>query len=200
HLNYLVKQLNLLIGFLEVSEENIYDLIKTHDSFGFGFSIESSYENEYENYKNHVTTSAFILGFAHFEDFISKSLIELLIFNPTLNKYKIPFKTFEEKGNEIINFIAIEQTKRLTFTDKIKFIEENISDLDQEIIADLRLANIIRNCLLHNNGIAAEKIGDKFQKGERIKLSSAEVNAYGLKARYFASDLWEKLNSLIKIH
>ena len=72
HLNYLVKQLNLLIGFLEVSEENIYDLIKTHDSFGFGFSIESSYENEYENYKNHVTTSAFILGFAHFEDFISK--------------------------------------------------------------------------------------------------------------------------------
>ncbi len=66
-LNYLLKQLDLLIGFLDVSDKQVYDQIKKHDRFNMGLTIEQLYENHYDNYLNHITTSSLLLGFAHFE-------------------------------------------------------------------------------------------------------------------------------------
>jgi hypothetical protein len=67
--DYLINQLNLLIGLLDVSEEDVYNLIKHHDQFNLGITIEQLYDNEYANFSNYITTSALLLGFAHLEDF-----------------------------------------------------------------------------------------------------------------------------------
>lgn len=97
-LEYLKEQLNLIIGFLDVSDEAVYETIKLHDKFNLGLSIDDLYGNDYENFKNHVTTSALILGFTHFEDFLSKMIKIILTKYPTKNKLKSTIDKFEQLG------------------------------------------------------------------------------------------------------
>jgi len=51
----------------------------------------------------------------------------------------------------------------------------------------------IRNCLMHNNGFADNRLTPKYKQGERITLSSLEANSFGLKAREFARSLWDQI-------
>ncbi len=193
--DYLIKQLNLLIGFLDVSDEDVYMKIKHHDRFNLGLTIEQLYETNYNNYSNHICTSALLLGFAHFEDFITKCIIKILTISPEKNKHKISYKEINSEKENLINYLACERTRGMTFVDKIKLIENEYSQLDKQLIIDVRLVNDIRNCLMHNNGIADERISSIFIKGEKIILSSGDVNNYGLKARNFATQLWAKISN-----
>ena len=124
-LDYLTNQLNLLVGFLDVSDEQVYQQIKNHDRFNIGMTIEQLYENNFDNYKNHITTSALLLGFAHFEDFLTKCIVKLLVTNPDKNDFKVTLKTIKEKGDGLVLSLAEEQSRRLTFAEKIKFLENS---------------------------------------------------------------------------
>ncbi len=190
---YLLKQLNLLIGFLDVSDEHVNQQIKHHDRFNLGITIEQLYESSYENYSNHITTSALILGFAHFEDFLTKCVVKLLLANPDKNEFKVNLKTIKEKGGSLVSFLAEEQSRRLTFSEKLKFIEKNLEEIDSQIISDIRFVNDIRNCIMHNNGLADQRLRDKYQYGQKIILNSGEVNGYGLQARQLANEIWNKM-------
>lgn len=190
---YLTKKLNLLVGFLDVSDAQIYQQIKQHDRFKLGVTIEELYEKSYDNYSNHITTSALLLGFAHFEDFLSKAIVKILISNPASNDLKVALKTIIEKGDTLIISLAEEQSKRLTFSDKLKFIEKNLQGINPELISEIKFVNDIRNCLMHNNGLADKRINQKYQTGEKIILGSGQVNGYGLKARRLAGEIWDRL-------
>lgn len=111
--DYLVNQLNLLIGFLDVSDEHVYNQIKQHDRFNMGLTIEQLYDNQYANYTNHITTSALLLGFSHFEDFMTKCIAKFLTANPDKNDFKVTLKTIKERGDSLISTIADEQSRRL---------------------------------------------------------------------------------------
>lgn len=189
---YLIKQLNLLIGFLDVSDRSVYDQIKYHDQFNMGVTIEQLYENSYHNYSNHITTSALLLGFTHFEDFITKAIVRILITNPDKNELKVTLKTVIEKGDDLIKLIAEEQSKRLTFSDKLKLIEKNLNDIDIKKLAEIKHINDVRNCLMHNNGLADKRLNPKYKEGEKIIFGSVDVNSYGLKARQLAKQIWDR--------
>jgi len=192
-LDYLLNQLNLLIGFLDVSDKQVYQQIKGHDRFNMGFTIEQLYEKNYDNYSNHITTSALLLGFAHFEDFLTKCIIKILISCPDKNECKVTLKTIMEKGENLILSLAEEQARRLTFSDKVKFIEKQLIGITPQILVDIKFVNDIRNCLMHNNGLADKRLVPKYQDGQRIILSSGEVNGYGLQARQLAREIWNTL-------
>jgi hypothetical protein len=194
--DYLLNQLNLLIGFLDVSDEKIYHQIKGHDRFNLGLTIEQLYKGEYDNYSSHISTSAFILGFTHFEDYVTKRLTKYLERHPHKNDLKVPMRVITEKGDELNSHLAYEQARRLTFAEKIKFIEKHIPDLDAEIIAAIKYANDLRNCLMHNNGVADNRLSAKYNVGDKIILTSGQVHGFGLKTRQFARDLWDKTNWL----
>ena len=119
--DYLIKQLNLLIGLLDVSEKEVYNQIRNHDQFNLGITIEQLYDNEYSNFSNHITTSALLLGFSHLEDFLTKCIVKILVAFPAKNDYKLTIKTLLEKGDLLIPYLAEEQSKRLTFFEKISF-------------------------------------------------------------------------------
>lgn len=70
-LDYLTNQLNQLVGFLEVSDEQVYQRIKHHYRFNIRMTIEQLYGNNFDNYKNHITKSALLLGLVHFEGFLT---------------------------------------------------------------------------------------------------------------------------------
>lgn len=190
---YLTIQLGLLVGFLDVSDRQVYDAIKHHDRFDLGITIEELYDNEYENYSNHISSSALLLGFAHFEDFLTKCIIKLLVTSPDKNDHKVSFKVITEKGDALVTYLAEEQARKLTFVEKIKFIEKNIDGFDQELINDLKFVNDIRNCLMHNNGLADKRLTPIYHEGQKIILNSGEVNGHGLKARAFAEKLWQHI-------
>lgn len=190
---YLIKQLNLLIGFLDVADEEIYQQIRLHDRFNLGITIEQAYENNYDNYSNHIATSALLLGFAHFEDFLTKCISKILVANPDINDFKVTLKTIKEKGDNLIVSLAEQQSRKLTFSDKVKFIEKNLQGLNSQTLIDVKFVNDVRNCLMHNNGLSDARLHPKYKEGEKIILSSGQVNGYGLQARQLASDVWGKM-------
>ncbi|QIL38094.1 hypothetical protein G7074_01650 [Pedobacter sp. HDW13] len=192
-LDYLINQLDLLIGFLDVSDEHIYKQIKTHDRFKLGLTIEQLYDYKYENYLNHITTSALLLGFTHFEDFITKAIIKILIKYPNKNEIKVNLRTVKEKGDNLIDFCAQEQARRLIFVDKIKFLEKNLKGLTINILNDLRDVNDIRNCLMHNNGLADNRLMPRYTENQKIILTSGEVNGFGLQSRQLAREIWARI-------
>ncbi|MBS7230673.1 hypothetical protein KHA90_06530 [Flavobacterium psychroterrae] len=192
-IDYLIKQLNLLIGFLDVSDEEVYNQIKKHDRFNVGLTIEQLYENDFDNYRNHITTSALLLGFSHFEDYLTKCIIKYLSNNPDKNDIKVSLKTIREQGDNLILLVAVEQAKRLTFSEKIKFIEKNMKGLTASIITEIKFVNDVRNCLMHNNGLADNRLNPKYSVGQKILLSSGEVNGFGLKARELADQILDNI-------
>jgi hypothetical protein len=192
-LDYLLRQLNLLIGFLDVSDQAVYNQIKQHDRFNLGLTIEQLYEDSYDNYSNHITTSALLLGFSNFEDFMTKSIAKVLTSYPDKNDCKVTLKTIREKGDNLIPSLAEEQSRRLTFSEKIKFIEKNLAGISTQILNDIKFVNNIRNCLMHNNGLADNRLNPKYQVGQKIILTSGEVNGYGLQARQLAREIWERI-------
>jgi len=192
-LDYLINQLDLLIGFLDVSDEQVYQQIKDHDRFNLGLTIEQLYNKNYENYKNHITTSALLLGFSHFEDFLTKCIVKLLLANPDKNEFKVTLKTIIEKGNNLVLAMAQEQSRRLTFADKMKFIEKNLQGVSTSLLSEVKFVNDIRNCLMHHNGIADNRLIPKFNYGQKIILNSVEVNGYGLQARQLAREIWNRI-------
>jgi hypothetical protein len=194
--DYLIKQLDLLIGFLSVSDEAVYDQIKHHDKYELGWTIEQLYENEYENFKNHICSSAILLGFAHIEDFIIKCLEKFLIANPDKNTTKVTYQVIKERGSSLISHLAEEQSRQLKFSEKIKFIEKHLPAIDAQIISDVKLMNDIRNCLMHNNAIADIRVQPHYKCGEKIIFTSFEANLFGVKARKFALELWAQINGI----
>lgn len=191
---YLSQQLNLIIGFLDVSDKSVYETIKSHDKFELGIPIDDLYGNDYKNFQNHITTSALILGFTHFEDFLTKMVNKILIKYPGKNKIKVGINKFEQLGANYKVSLAGEQAKKLTFVEKVKLVKNTFSDFDENLIEKTEFVNWMRNCLMHNNGFADEKLKPKFSSGDKIILTSGEINGYGLMARRFAEEIWHKTN------
>ena len=191
-LEYLREQLNLIIGFLDVSDKSVYETIKSHDKFELGLSIDDLYGNDYKNFQNHITTSALILGFTHFEDFLTKMAKKILFKYPRRNKIKVTIDKFEQLGTNYKELLAGEQAKRLTFAEKVKLVKNTFSDFDESLIEEMEFVNRMRNCLMHNNGFADERLVPKFSSGDKITLTSGEINGYGLMARRFAEEIWNK--------
>ena len=158
-----------------------------------GMTIEQLYENNFDNYKNQITISALLLGFAHFEDFLTKCVVKLLVTNPDKNDFKVTLKTIKEKGDNLILSLAEEQSRRLTFAEKIKFVEKNLQGISAQILTDIKFVNDIRNCLMHHNGLADKRLIPKYQDGQKIILNSGEVNRYGLQARQLAREIWSRI-------
>jgi len=194
-LDYLTSQLDLLLAFQDVADEKIYNQIKEHDKYDLGLTIDQLYQGKYQNYSNHILTSTFILGFVHFEDFLTIRLTQFLKLHPEKNEYKIPIRVFNEKGNEIISYLAYEQARLLKFTEKINFIKKNVAEFNPELISDILYANDIRNCLMHNNGIADNRLNGKYNVGDKIIFNLGQVTSFCLAVRLFAIDLWKKTKS-----
>lgn len=193
-LNHLMQQLNLLIGFLDVSDIIVYEEIKNHDKYELGLTIDDLYENNFNNFQNHITTSALILGFTHFEDFLTKITIKTLIKFPNKNKIKFTIERLDSIGENFKLFLAEEQAKRLTFSDKIKLQKSIFSNIDDLLVEKIKFVNNIRNCLMHNNGYADDRLQPQYSIGEKIILTSLEINQYGLMARNLANMLWFNFN------
>jgi hypothetical protein len=195
--NYFIIQLDLLVGFLDVSGEDVFEIIRHHDRSGEGYTIEQLYDDSYSNYRNHITSSALLLGFSHLEDFLVKCIAQLIIDTAKEKKYKISidYFTIKEKGKYLQRYMADTYAKKITFQEKLQTIKSLVKVIDGALLNDLELVSKIRNCLMHNNGIADDKLAPKYKSGEKIILSADDINNYGWKARELANFLFDFISN-----
>lgn len=196
---HLQNQLDLLTGLLEVSDIEVYDLIKDHRHFSRGCTMEELFKKNSENFSNMITTSALLLGLSHFEDFLGKCIAVILTNHPDKNDLRVSLKVFLDKSQNIIPYLANEQAKKLPFSEKITFIEKNLPGIDTSLMNEIKFVYNIRNCIMHNNGHADATLSAKYSYKEKIVLNPNDVNVYGLIVRKSAKDVWNRLSLLYNI-
>lgn len=188
------NQLDLLIGLLNISDSQVYEIIKDHKHLNLGVTMEQMFDHKFENYSNLITTSVLILGLSHFEDFIGKCISVILVKNPDRNDLRTSLKVIREKGAELVSYLADEQAKKMPFSEKVTFIEKNLPGVNVKTLNEIKFVYNIRNCIMHNNGHADTTLISKYSDKEKISLNPDDVNSYGLLVRQAAKDVWDRLN------
>lgn len=199
-IEYFEQHLDLLIGILEVSEKTVYTEIQYNTRFEYGLTLGDGYESEYINYQNTICTSAFILGFTHFEAYITKVTKLLLTKKPELNKIKftISVKEILDMDTTFVSELAKKQAHKLQISEKLTLLQKNLPTVNKELFTEIDKLRKQRNCIIHGNGFADDELATllDYNKGDKILLTAKEVSEYGLKARELAKEIWVEVNSI----
>lgn len=195
----LSEQLDGLVVFMAASHEAVFDLIRTHESDWLDALGADDAVTIFEQYHKNVIHGAFLLGFAYFEAFLADLARAVLATRPTM----LPRQRQPTAGEVIdagryealLNQLVDAEVRSVFF----KAIEDQRSYFLQKLSLEwpdepqLVVAARIRNCLMHNNGIAETRLADvsRHGVGEPIILSAADVHEYGLVARRIAPAIWQ---------
>lgn len=197
----LINQLNSLIGFLDVASKDVFEVIKDHKAFDDEYisSIGEIYSNDYSIYQNQITRSAILLGYAHFEAFLTELMKRRLIQKPTLmipNGKKAKDKSISyldfiqsKSKDDLIYKLAEKEVRNVLYrssSELIKFCEEKLGlNWTAESKIEMPIVNGVRNCLMHNNGLVDTKLASisDYKIGDEISFSANEVHRFGVMVR-----------------
>lgn len=207
HSNLTVR-LNYLIGLLDISSQQSFDKIKGHKILDEFDSVGEIYNNQYSIYRNQITTSAILLGYAYFEAFLTDLIAMCLTKNPRIlipeGKTQIKDKTITyqqlllaDSYNKLIKELIEKEVRNIMYksmTEVLDYLERKLKlTWDKSLNNEIVIANKIRNCCMHNNCVADKSLAKdaRFVEGKEIELTSGSVHSFGLKARQFSRELWE---------
>lgn len=196
----LTDELNKIIGLLEVSDCQVFDNIRDHDRFGIGTTIGDLYNGQYSEFQIHICNSALLLGFSYFESFVCDILALVLDKKPELNKHKFTLKYVIDNKADLFRRVTEDYLKTIGFTEALKCLEKELHFFEGcEHETFLEVYNL-RNCIVHNAGIADDRVHSRFSPGERIVMNSGEINSYGLLARKVSSSIWQRFETFSIMH
>jgi hypothetical protein len=198
--NELISDMNKIIGFLDLSDKTIFETIKNNDRYNLGLSIGSMYNNEYNEFRNHICMSGFLLGFSYIEGYLYDIMKLVLIIKPEINKQKITIKYMLDNKHNLYEKTADDYIRNVGFTELVKDINRELNVFDENENRDLLIGYNIRNCIMHNSGIADNRLEPKYQTGTKIELNSGDVNSFGLMARGIVKKIWEKYSEWEKVY
>jgi hypothetical protein len=207
YLNLTVR-LNYLIGLLDISSQQSFDKIKGHKVLNEFDSVGEIYENQYSIYRNQITISAILLGYAYFEAFLTDLIIMCLTKNPKIlipeGKAQIRDKTITyqqlllaDSYDNLIKEVIEKEVRNIMYKSMPEILDYLDKKLkltwDKNVNSEIVIANEIRNCCMHNNCLADKSLAKdlRFVEGKEIELTSGSVHSFGLKARQFSRELWE---------
>lgn len=208
----LTTRLNYLIGLLDISSQQSYDKIKGHKILAEFESVGNIYHNQYSIYRNQITISAILLGYAYFEAFLSDLMIICLTKNPKIlipeGKTQIKDKTITyqqlllaNSQEQLVKELIEKEVRNIMYKSMSEILDYLGRKLklkwDASVNDEIVIANKIRNCCMHNNCIADKSLAKdpRFTEGSEIELSIGSVHSFGLKARQFTKQLWESAKS-----
>lgn len=207
HSNLTIR-LNYLIGLLDISSQQSFDKIKGHKILDEFDSVGKIYNNQYSIYRNQITTSAILLGYAYLEAFLTDLIAMCLTKNPKNlipeGKTQIKEKTITyqqlllaDSYDKLIKELIEKEVRNIMYksmTEILDYLERKLKlTWDKSLNNEIIIANKIRNCCMHNNCIADKGLAkdSRFLEGNEIELTSSSVHLFGLKARQFSRELWE---------
>ncbi len=204
----LTVRLNYLIGLLDISSQQSFDKIKGHKVLNEFDSVGEIYENQYSIYRNQITISAILLGYAYFEAFLTDLIIMCLTKNPKIlipeGKAQIRDKTITyqqlllaDSYDKLIKEVIEKEVRNIMYKSMPEILDYLDKKLkltwDKNVNSEIVIANKIRNCCMHNNCLADKSLAKdlRFVESKEIELTSGSVHSFGLKARQFSRELWE---------
>lgn len=207
HSNLIVR-LNYLIGLLDISSKQSFEKIKGHKVLEEFDSVGDIYGNQYNVYRNQITISAILLGYAYFEAFLSDLIILCLSKNPKIlipeGKTQIKDKTITyqqlllaDSHEKLIQELIEKEVRNIMYksmNEILDYLDKKLKiKWDKDINNEIIIANKIRNCCMHNNCMVDKSLArdSRFEEGTEIELSSSDVHSFGIKARQFTSQIWQ---------
>jgi hypothetical protein len=202
-LNRLINQLNTLIPFIGISQEDVFQLIQREKQVWFP-NNEDSFPDNYDIYKTQINHSAFLLGYSYFEAFLSDLAKFIFLSQPSMlsmNK-ELKFKEIIKVNNyDEVKIIMINKVLLEHFNNSVEDVMDNLfnkklqlkcsDDFKENFIRASRL----RNCIMHNMGIVDYRLAEvsDYREGDTIKLTSSQVHSFGNYARNDARNLWKQV-------
>lgn len=212
----LIKRLNYLIGLLDIASEQSFEKIKEHKALPEFESVGKIYDDEYSIYKNQITISAILLGYAYFEAFLTDLMVICLSKDPKIlipqGKNQIKEKTITyqqlflaDSYEKLVEELIEKEVRNIMYksmSEVLEYFDKKLKlDWDDSVNNEMIIANKIRNCCMHNNCIADKNLAKaaRFIEGAEIQLNVSDVHSFGLKARKFTREIWDSAKSKYNI-
>jgi hypothetical protein len=201
-LDRFIGQLDTLIPFLAISRPDVFRLLRRGGRVWSDVGEQSSLPRTYQVYQKQVCHSAFLLGFSYFEAFLADLVRQIYLRNPRM----LP-KEKQLKFDEILaagTYDGVLST--MVAKEVLAIFYKSMDDVSEYFLSKLRLqwpasetknvvvASHLRNCIVHNNGLADLRLADltDYKEGAEIALGEADVHQYGISARSLARDLYRQ--------
>ncbi len=200
-LKRLIFQLDSLIPFLELSSEDVFNLIQPeHRKWSIPKS-EDTLPDSYEVYQKQVAHAAFLLGYSYSEAFVADLARQIYRNKPQMlpKSKQLNFKDIlKAKAYDTVISMMIEKEIHNIFSQSVgtiaKYYKSRFNiEWSEDERKNITIASLIRNCIIHNNAevnsiLAAES---KYKEGDTISLKPSDVHTYGLEIRKLARHLYE---------
>jgi hypothetical protein len=201
-LDRLIGQLDTLIPFLAISRPEVFHLLQKEGCVWFDQDQQNSFPRTYQVYQKQVCHSAFLLGFSYFEAFLADLVRQIYLRNPKM----LP-REKQLKFEEILAAGTYEGTlTAMVEKEVLAVFYKSMGEVSEYFLSKLRLqwpasertsvvvASHLRNCIVHNNGLADLRLANltDYKEGAEIVLGEADVHQYGISARSLARDLYRQ--------
>ncbi len=192
--SHLITQLDGLVVLLAAPRREVFDFLKEHEADWLAALPEAEITEVFEDYQIQLVHAAFLLGYAYFEAFLADLAKAIYLARPKMlpkNKdVKYDTVISASSYDDLIRTL-VELEVRSLFSKKIEDIAEHFREklqLDWPATPTVVQASRLRNCLMHNNAVADERLAavSAWQVGHPITLDVAEVHSLGLDGRKLA--------------
>jgi uncharacterized protein YutE (UPF0331/DUF86 family) len=202
-LDQLIYQFDTLVPFLALSDEKVFELIKTEKSEWFSEGDRANLLETHKKYKIQISQSTFLLGVSYFEAFLADLVKQIYRTKPKMlpNEKQLKFEEITSCSTyEGIIDIAVNREVFGVFNQSYEKIIEYLKsklNLPFEEKDEIIRASKIRNCLLHNGGISDDLLASKsrWKSGEFIDLQVSEVHDFGIATRQTAREIFKDAES-----
>ena len=200
-LDRLISQLDTLIPFIATSHRDVFDLIQKEKNIWFNDDQEKL-PKTYEIYRKQINHSAFILGYSYFEAFMNDLAKEIFLSRPSMlasNKtIKFEDVTNSSSYNEIILKMINKELLELFYKDMEDIIDYFSHKFDSKFLDGekerLIEASLLRNCIIHNLGMADVRLAmlADYTEGKEFEISAPKVHDFGISARTTARRIYQQ--------
>ncbi|MCK5116882.1 MAG: hypothetical protein KAR44_09800 [Candidatus Aegiribacteria sp.] len=200
-----ISQLDMLVPYLSLAHERVFELVESEYDNWCPTPRRTPMPDTFDAFKTQIAHAAFVLGFSYADAFLADLIKEIYYKHPEMlpQKKKLSFETiinarsYDEVLRKMVNHEVHEAMhngiEKIAEYFKEKFGISWPETEKQEFIT----ASLIRNCIIHNNACANDKLSEKgnWSTGQRISLAVSDVHKYGIAARRILRHVYQEAAS-----
>ena len=199
-LDRVISQLDTLVPYLSLAHREVFDLVESQYDNWCQTPEQTPLPNTFDAFTVQIAHSAFVLGFSYADAFLADLIREIYSKHPEMlpQKKKLSFEAIVAASDydSVISRMIDHEVHDLMYHG-IEDVAEYFDDLfsiswPRSELDDIITASLIRNCIVHNNSVADNRLGERprWKVGDRITLSVSQVHGFGITARSLVRQIY----------